>query len=197
MTKLTTEIKQLLEQADRIGLSPSPQSNVKARATLYSLMQSTQQFKNGQSIAGAKSTKIISLDFFPMIGMKTLLFRGLTQSHWTPLINAYGVNYVQKGGPGLVRVVDANTDEEAFLEPLSYRNTKVSIRCDCPSYRYNFAYYVDDQLNSLIGRLKPYVRKTPLTGPGSRPRANPEMIPGMCKHLVALTWKLQSVGFFR
>jgi hypothetical protein len=75
-----------------------------------------------------------------------------------------------------------------FMGHIEYRKSEVKVRCDCPDFRWRFAWYNDKQ-KALYGvRPPPYKRKT------DRPPVNPRQLPGMCKHLFSMVKILGSRG---
>jgi hypothetical protein len=70
------------------------------------------------------------------------------------------------------------TTDKSYISHIDYKKTEVKVRCDCPDFRWRFAWY-NDQKEALYGlRPPPYRRKT------NRPPVNPRHLPGMCKHLM-------------
>lgn len=72
-----------------------------------------------------------------------------------------------------------------FLKRPTFNNT-CRVRCQCEDFRYMWSYY-DKTNKALIGTFIPYIRKT-----DNYPVKNPDKLPGLCKHLLALTDKLVS-----
>lgn len=76
-----------------------------------------------------------------------------------------------------------------FVEPVPFNTTNVAVSCNCPDYIMRFA-YTNAENNCHVGPLpKQYVRKTT-----DRPSANPNHVPGMCKHLLKMSEDLQRTG---
>ena len=72
--------------------------------------------------------------------------------------------------------------QEYAIVPAEYNNSEVRVSCSCLDFYYRFAVY-NSKDSSLLGNPPPpYVRKTD----GGEPR-NPNEVPGMCKHLMALS----------
>lgn len=67
-------------------------------------------------------------------------------------------------------------------------STPVLVRCSCPDFRFSFM-WEDYDVKSLSGRRISYERKTT-----TRPKRNPEHIPGICKHLMGVINRLVSIG---
>lgn len=64
------------------------------------------------------------------------------------------------------------------------KNSEVKVKCTCPDYYYTFEYY-NQKHNALVGKHKPYIRKTT-----TYPERNPQHIPGVCKHICAFFIRL-------
>lgn len=73
--------------------------------------------------------------------------------------------------------------------PQLSEHTPILVRCSCPDFRFSFM-WEDYAEKSLQGRRISYQRKTT-----TRPPRNPDGIPGVCKHLIAVINKLESLGF--
>lgn len=63
-------------------------------------------------------------------------------------------------------------------------NSNVRVRCSCPDSYFSYEYY--NKLNKgLVGPHKKYVRKTDWW-----PERNPQHLPGLCKHTLAIIRQL-------
>ncbi len=71
-----------------------------------------------------------------------------------------------------------------FMPPMSV-NTPIKVRCSCPDFQHTFS-WEDYDVNSLKGRRIQYLSS------GNRPPRNPDHHPGICKHIGALLYLLQS-----
>ena len=68
------------------------------------------------------------------------------------------------------------------IVPAGFNTSEVRVSCSCLDFYYRFAVY-NSKDGSLLGNPPaPYVRKTD----GGEPR-NPKEVPGLCKHLMALS----------
>jgi len=73
--------------------------------------------------------------------------------------------------------------------PVSLLNSNVKVTCNCLDFRWRFSVWNDDR-GALYGDPPPpYQRKT-----DTRPPANPNRTPGICKHLIKLTQSLRQSG---
>lgn len=126
----------------------------------------------------------------PFLGMNTLFIKGLAQSdsgkEYNPIILFKNVNYHNNKIPNLAEIT-AKDGRNYFFEKLSLENTDVLVRCNCKDFHWRFS-YTDHQNESLYGKVrKKYEAKI---NPGS---SNPLELPGMCKHLMALTKSLVNI----
>lgn len=81
------------------------------------------------------------------------------------------------------------TGREYFIKTLPLTDTNVHVTCDCEDYIFRFA-HTNDQNGCHLGQLPPnYVRKTT-----TRPPANPNNVPGCCKHLLKIMDTLKGYG---
>lgn len=84
--------------------------------------------------------------------------------------------YLQNGRYMLVK--DGSGNNHIVERPVLSKND-VQVRCDCPSFRFTYAFY-DRAVSAMFGRnFQVYHRKT-----NTRPPRNPEGMPGVCKHLI-------------
>lgn len=76
-----------------------------------------------------------------------------------------------------------------IIEPVQYRNTDVRVSCSCLDFYYRFSAWNHSDGSLLGNPPSPYVKKT-----DSEP-VNPNQVPGICKHLMALTNELRQERF--
>jgi len=117
----------------------------------------------------------------PFLGMRTLFVKALAQNEgreYSPIIVFKNVQYHQNQDPNLIKITE--NGNEYFFESLSM-DTDVILRCNCQDFYWRFNYY-DHVDNSLYGRKR--AEYEALIRPGT---ANPQEMPGMCKHLIKLT----------
>jgi len=75
----------------------------------------------------------------------------------------------------------------------NFNTTPVRVSCGCKAYYFYFEHWnVSAGCHARRERI-PYVRKTP-PPPEGRPYINPQHLPGMCKHLMALADVLMNSG---
>ena len=83
-------------------------------------------------------------------------------------------------------------DEQTYMiEPIQYRGTDVRVSCSCLDFYYRFAAWNAGDGSLLGNSPPPYVKKT-----DSEP-VNPNRVPGLCKHLMALTNELRRERIIR
>lgn len=130
--------------------------------------------------------KIEALQWTPFLGLKTLLVRGRAVNEgrqYKTLILFKGVEYLAEGGVPL----EVGDGRDYRVRPLSYGESEVLLRCDCPDFNWRFNYY-NHLDSSLYGR-----KRRKYEGKGGEP-ANPREMPGQCKHLMKLSTALRDAG---
>lgn len=126
------------------------------------------------------------LRWTPFRGMGTLYVKGVIRNemkHYDTSILFKGVDYTQKN-------VTLMASDGLLYEMgrLSLENDDVLVRCNCPDFKWRFSFY-NHLDKSLYGRKpRKYEAVT------SRPPANPQQMPGMCKHVMATVRALQHAG---
>lgn len=75
-----------------------------------------------------------------------------------------------------------------YIPKISATKNNLQVRCTCKD-DYFMWQYPNKQKKALIGKFKPYVRKTT-----TYPERNPTKTPGMCKHSLALVKVLMQNG---
>lgn len=116
--------------------------------------------------------EISNISTTPFIGMKTLFVKALARNEdrqYKPMFLFKNVDY--ENGPSLTE-------------------NDVLVRCDCLDHRWRFAYF--NHVNkSLYGKLP---KKYESNG---GPPANPQQLPGLCKHLMATASYLKNQNFLK
>lgn len=135
--------------------------------------------------------RITNIRWTPFQGMRTLFVKGLAQSEgneYNPIILFKRVNF------NLNELKLAASDGvEYTMGKISLENTDVSVRCNCPDFRWRFSYY--DHVDKSLYGTKP--RKYVRVEGSNRPPANPLKLPGMCKHIIKLVEALQQARLFK
>lgn len=132
----------------------------------------------------ANTVRIKKHEFIPMISNGALQVSAdvssqTSQQHHVDVM-FQGVTFTQEnpGSPDVVTVTSASSDSISFT-PLVLSKTNLRVRCTCMDFRFRFALWNFND-NSLVGDKPPmYVRKTT-----TRPPANPDSTPGVCKHII-------------
>jgi len=125
---------------------------------------------------------IENLNYTPFVGVKTLFVKfnvinEENKNQYKPMILFKNVNYAEKMQENFKQIFDI-TGKKYFIERLSL-NKDVVLRCNCPDFRWRFAYY-DHLDKSLYGNKPPKYESK-----GILPPVNPKKMPGICKHLMA------------
>jgi len=131
---------------------------------------------------------IAEIRWTPFLGAKTLFTKGLAQSdgkEYNPIILFKNVNY-----NGDQVHLTASDGLDYMFNPLSLESTNVSIRCNCPDFKWRFNYYNSLQEKSLSGRARGKYESS------GGPPANPLELPGMCKHIIKFVEVLNQSGIF-
>lgn len=131
--------------------------------------------------------EIQNLALTPYLGVRTLFVRATAineDRQYRPMILFRNVNYRPQGEGRLVQI--ERHGRQYFLEQLLADEHDVLTRCNCPDFYWRFHHY-NSLDHSLYGRNRnPY--------DGQPPPANPQEMPGMCKHLMALKQNLEETG---
>lgn len=130
---------------------------------------------------------IEELRWTPFLGVKTLFIRAEARNetrHYTPIILFKNVNY----DGDEVKIVASDGLEYSF-DKLSRDGNDVLLRCNCQDFNWRFNYY-NHLDRSLYGRTR-----SEYVSHGGTP-ANPQELPGMCKHLMKTVMALRDAGLF-
>jgi hypothetical protein len=125
--------------------------------------------------------------------MNTLFLKGnasnIENGHeYTPMILFKNVVYhARREREEWVEIV-ANDGRNYVFERLGYDANDVLVRCNCPDFQWRFNFF-DHEDSSLYGRKRR--RYEAIADPGS---ANPNRMPGMCKHLMQLAATINNSG---
>lgn len=137
--------------------------------------------------------QIQEVNFTPFLGMRTLFVRGnaLNEENgntYTPIILFKDVIYhPQKDRDEWTELV-ASDGRNYVFERLERNINDILVRCNCPDFQWRFNYF-DHEDRSLYGRKRK--RYEAVVAPGS---ANPNQMPGMCKHLIKLSMAIRDTG---
>lgn len=134
---------------------------------------------------------VTKLQYIPRIESDILQINSSTSSTsgnvYKQLIQANGVNFQPDNSGNTVSVKDSNGTSHS-ITPVKLNVNNVGVFCECEDYQKRFA-EINVSNNCHIGpQPAKYVRKTT-----TRPPANPLNVPGMCKHLIAVTDRLKNL----
>lgn len=138
------------------------------------------------------SIQIQEVNFTPYLGVKTLFVKAAALNEengniYKAMMLFKNVDYhPRKEREELVEL--AVNGKAYFFERLERDVNDILVRCNCPDFKWRFAHF-DYEDRSLYGRNR---RKyEAVMAPGS---ANPNQMPGMCKHLIKLSTAIQDIG---
>lgn len=137
--------------------------------------------------------QVVRKIFVPAPNNNYLTIRAETRSsakQYNTRIAFTEVEYVDENTPNVVSL-EASDGQQYQIVPISYNNGDAKVSCDCLDFYYRFAVW-NHREDSLLGDAPPpYVKKT-----DSEP-VNPDRVPGLCKHLIALTTELRNENIIR
>jgi len=133
---------------------------------------------------------ISDLMIVPFVGMKTLFIRSTAVNEdreYRPMILVKGIAYHDDREPGDIQI-RASDGGYYWMEQPMMDDNEVLLRCNCQDFYWRFNYY-DHLDRSLYGRKRTPYEAT--INPGS---ANPQQMPGACKHLMKMMEVLNTSG---
>lgn len=137
---------------------------------------------------------ISNVQYIPYIGTKLLHVRSQSMSNghaYRQALQFVKVEFEPQDTPTNATFM-ASDGTDYHVQPLTIAGHNVKVRCNCLDFHFRFANY-NSQDKSLVGRPPPlYHRKTT-----TRPPVNPDKVPGMCKHIIALVQQLQKYGLIK
>lgn len=108
-------------------------------------------------------------------------------NRYQPVIMFRDVQYEPENLPTNVTLRAAN-GQEFHIQPIPLAQVNVRVRCTCLDFYFRFSSYNSSD-NSLAGAApQPYLAK------GERPPANPQQVPGVCKHIIKVVDRLKQSG---
>ena len=165
------------------------------QSTLMKLQQNVLNFvpSSRKREKAADPVRIVSLETLPFIGTKNLNVRGVASSDGTNYDTSIifnNVEYAEEDQPDNVTFT-AKDGNEYHVTPLDLNQHTVRVRCNCLDFYWRFAAF-NAKDKSLIGAApKAYQRRT------NRGPANPQQVPGVCKHLIATVKALKHSGMVK
>ena len=101
---------------------------------------------------------------------------------YSQVIVIENVEFVKSG-----TLITDTSGKQYSIKPVTHKDIKV--RCNCQDFLKRFSKF-NDRDGSLVGVPDNYIPK-----PGSnRPPANPNEVPGLCKHLIKVIRELKKLG---
>lgn len=131
--------------------------------------------------------QIVKMQLVPFVKDGQLLVRATATNGgrtYNPSMVFSGVTFEPEDTDTNVTFTGAN-NSDYHIQPIDSNTAPVKVRCDCMDFYWRFAMwnYNADSLNDQPP--PPYQKKT------NRPPVNPRKAPGLCKHLMKLTDKLE------
>ena len=137
--------------------------------------------------------RINSIELLPFIGTKNLNVETIASSdgtNYSPKIIFNNVEFAEEDLPDNVSFTGKDGNEY-HVKALNLAQNTLRVRCDCLDFYWRFASF-NAKDKSLIGAPpKPYQRVS------NRGPANPQEVPGVCKHLIAAVKALKHSGIVR
>lgn len=166
-----------------------------AELSLGKLQRNTDKFFDTDREGRSHDASIDNIAYTPSVDNGSLLCNSVASTvdgTYKVVVELQGVNISTQPSDGMVEF-QATNGNKYFLMPASYNLNNVKVSCQCLDFYMRFAFY-DYNADALHGRKpKPYVKR-----PGSnRGPANPARVPGMCKHIRALAYKMMDDGLIK
>jgi hypothetical protein len=139
--------------------------------------------------------RIQRLQYTPILQRDILKINSTTNSNngntHTQVIEIRGVNFQPPNSGKTTSITDVSGEEQA-ITPAALNTSNVGVFCDCEDYQKRFA-NLNIRNNCHVGPPpQNYVRKTT-----TRPPVNPMNVPGMCKHVIAITDDLKRLRILK
>lgn len=137
--------------------------------------------------------RVVKKVFLPAIENGMLEVRATTSSlatKYTTRIQFENVEFSDEDGQNVVSF-KASDGQDYHIEPVGYNNDDVKVSCSCLDFYYRFSVWNYSDGSLLGDAPDPYIKKT-----DSEPQ-NPNEVPGLCKHLIALTDELRRENILR
>lgn len=152
--------------------------------SIYNLYKSTEKAFPSTTLRqhSTHPVRVESLTWMPFLGVKTLFIKGLIRNEnrkYDCIMLFKNINFKQNEGKNLIKVKMSN-GKEYFVEQINSEKNDVLVRCNCKDFHYRFNYY-NHLDHSLYGRKRS--KYEAVNRPGT---ANPEELPGLCKHLIKM-----------
>ena len=164
-------------------------------STLRVLDTNTRQFqppsaKRQHATGPVNIVQVQTIPFAPSgeLKVETVARSGESGKTYHPILMFQDVQYEEADTDQNVSFT-GHDGKEHHIQPISLAKNNVKVRCDCLDFYYRFFPH-NNADKSMYGNVpRPYVRKT-----NTRPPANPQKVPGLCKHLLAAAEALINTG---
>lgn len=134
---------------------------------------------------------IDKVEYIPYLGTKFLHVRSTANGQYRQALQFVRVTFDKQDTPENITFV-ATDGQDYHVQPISLAAHNVKVRCNCLDFHFRFATWNFSD-NSIVGPApKPYRRVT-----NTRPPANPDHVPGLCKHLLKLIDELRQAQIVR
>jgi hypothetical protein len=161
---------------------------LKETSTMNQLASSTKVFFDQGRQQRSVRVQIPDVELIPSVADKILLAKATTRGQnetYESYIQISDVRYVEEGTAYAISFV-APDDATYWIIPARNANEDVKVSCNCLDFYWRFATW-NYENGSLLGKPPPtYVKKT------ERAPVNPDRVPGVCKHLLALANRLKT-----
>lgn len=137
--------------------------------------------------------RVVSLETLPFVGTKNLNVEVVASSdgtNYSPKLIFNNVEFEAEDLPDNV-TFKAKDGNDYHIKPLDLNQHTVRVRCDCLDFYWRFAAF-NAKDKSLIGAPPKAYQRVSNRGP-----ANPQQVPGICKHLIAAMTALKHSGLVR
>jgi len=171
---------------------PTTLLNESSSVTPEQAYEWTEQFDNGKYIQNAKSVHLLNVDVILTPGVRTLRAKAESQTRRFPYIEFYNVMFTDTEGEGYTKQIRTASNKIYYLQPMDFDKQKIAVRCTCPDFYFTGSFWLKQKGALAFTRRKTYRRKTTWWPP-----RNPQHIPTLCKHLVALFNMMSHNNFFQ
>jgi hypothetical protein len=169
--------------------TPLTPVNLLNELSFNDLKQSTDSNFETDRESNTHSVSISFINYIPAVQNRTLLAEGTATTKngkYTVRIQVDGVDIKTEPFSGSVEI--NYSGQTYYIQPISMNIGDVKVSCECMDFYMRFAFF-NFNANALYGE-----RPTPYQGKGKRGPVNPASVPGICKHIRALGYKLKEDG---
>ena len=163
--------------------------------TLLELWQSTKKYKEWRGVGYGQNQSWKLMNIIPFRGTKTLLvqmqcFGETEKSEHIINLQFQGLKFVEEIPKNAEYETLDYKDQEYYFEHPTI-DTEVKVRCSCSDYTYRFSYANWKAKCQFGSKPKAYKKKT------NRKPLNPDLIPGLCKHISQAQSYLKQEGIMK